>query len=144
MSEEAAAAAASEERPAKASTAFRTISEVAEELGVAQHVLRFWETKFPAVRPLKRGGGRRYYRPEDVELLRRIRRLLYEEGYTIKGAQKALRATRAGTRTARPSEPAAVPSGDLGLQLGGGARQRLLAIRAELEELRTRLRRALA
>ncbi|BCX17806.1 MAG: hypothetical protein KatS3mg117_1488 [Geminicoccaceae bacterium] len=144
MSEDGAAAAASEERPAKASTAFRTISEVAEELGVAQHVLRFWETKFPAVRPLKRGGGRRYYRPEDVELLRRIRKLLYEEGYTIKGAQKALRATRAGTRTARPSEPAAGPSGDLGLQLGGGARQRLLAIRAELEELRTRLRRALA
>jgi DNA-binding transcriptional MerR regulator len=144
VSAEAAATATTEERPAKASTAFRTIGEVAEELGVAQHVLRFWETKFPAVRPLKRGGGRRYYRPEDVELLRRIRKLLYEEGYTIKGAQKALRATRPGARAARASEPADETTGDLGLQLGGGARQRLFAIRAELEELRTRLRRALA
>jgi len=144
VSAEAAATSTSEDRPAKASTAFRTIGEVAEDLGVAQHVLRFWETKFPALRPLKRGGGRRYYRPEDVELLRRIRKLLYEEGYTIKGAQKALRATHPAARATRASEPAAETTGDLGLQLGGGARQRLLAIRAELEELRTRLRRALA
>jgi DNA-binding transcriptional MerR regulator len=78
-------------RPPKSAAAFRTISEVAGELDVAQHVLRFWESKFPQVRPLKRGGGRRYYRPEDVELLRQIRSLLYEEGYTIKGAQKLLR-----------------------------------------------------
>jgi DNA-binding transcriptional MerR regulator len=81
-------------RHGKSATAFRTISEVAAELDVAQHVLRFWESKFPQVRPLKRGGGRRYYRPEDVELLRQIRSLLYEEGYTIKGAQKLLRAQR--------------------------------------------------
>ena len=78
-------------RPHKSAAAFRTISEVATELDVAQHVLRFWESKFPQVRPLKRGGGRRYYRPEDVELLRQIRSLLYEEGYTIKGAQKLLK-----------------------------------------------------
>ena len=78
-------------RPPKSAAAFRTISEVASELDVAQHVLRFWESKFPQVRPLKRGGGRRYYRPEDVELLRQIRSLLYEEGYTIKGAQKLLK-----------------------------------------------------
>ena len=78
-------------RPPKSAAAFRTISEVAGELDVAQHVLRFWESKFPQVRPLKRGGGRRYYRPEDVELLRQIRSLLYEEGYTIKGAQKLLK-----------------------------------------------------
>ncbi len=143
MSEQPAPTSAAEERPAKAATAFRTISEVAEELDVAQHVLRFWESKFPAVRPLKRGGGRRYYRPEDVELLRRIRKLLYEEGYTIKGAQKVLRAERAGSRTARPAEPAE-PVTELGPQLGGGARHRLAAIRAELEELRARLRRALA
>ena len=78
-------------RPSKSAAAFRTISEVAGELDVAQHVLRFWESKFPQVRPLKRGGGRRYYRPEDVDLLRQIRSLLYEEGYTIKGAQKLLR-----------------------------------------------------
>lgn len=75
----------------KASGAFRTISEVAEELGVQQHVLRFWETKFSQIRPLKRGGGRRYYRPEDVVLLKRIYDLLYSEGYTIKGVQKMLR-----------------------------------------------------
>jgi DNA-binding transcriptional MerR regulator len=71
--------------------AFRTISEAAEELDLPQHVLRFWETRFPQIRPLKRGGGRRYYRPEDVDLLRAIRHLLYSEGYTIKGVQRMLR-----------------------------------------------------
>lgn len=75
----------------KAQGAFRTISEVAEELDVQQHVLRFWETKFSQVKPLKRGGGRRYYRPEDVSLLKHIHYLLYSEGYTIKGAQKLLK-----------------------------------------------------
>lgn len=78
-------------RVEKSAAAFRTISEVAEELDVPQHVLRFWESKFPQVRPLKRGGGRRYYRPEDVELLSRIRHLLYEDGYTIKGVQRLMR-----------------------------------------------------
>ncbi|MEJ2014790.1 MAG: MerR family transcriptional regulator [Limibacillus sp.] len=75
----------------KSAAAFRTISEVADELDVPQHVLRFWESKFSQVTPLKRGGGRRYYRPEDVELLRKIRDLLYQDGYTIKGVQKLLR-----------------------------------------------------
>ncbi|MEZ5903112.1 MAG: MerR family transcriptional regulator [Alphaproteobacteria bacterium] len=75
----------------KAQGAFRTISEVADKLDVQQHVLRFWETKFSQVRPLKRGGGRRYYRPEDVALLERIHHLLYTEGYTIKGVQKLLK-----------------------------------------------------
>ena len=75
----------------KAASAFRTISEAADILGVQQHVLRFWETKFSQVRPLKRGGGRRYYRPEDIELLKRIYHILYNEGYTIKGAQKLLK-----------------------------------------------------
>ena len=75
----------------KSATAFRTISEVSEELEVPQHVLRFWETKFTLLRPLKRAGGRRYYRPEDIDLLRRIRSLLYKDGYTIKGVQKVLR-----------------------------------------------------
>jgi DNA-binding transcriptional MerR regulator len=78
-------------RPPKSAAAFRTICAAATDLDVAQHVLRFWESKFPQVRPLKRGGGRRYYRPEDIELLRQIRSLLYEEGYTIKGAQKLLK-----------------------------------------------------
>jgi DNA-binding transcriptional MerR regulator len=75
----------------KAPNAFRTISEVADELHIPQHVLRFWETKFPQVRPLKRGGGRRYYRPDDIGLLRRIADLLYTQGYTIKGVQRLLR-----------------------------------------------------
>lgn len=78
----------------KSAAAFRTISEVSAELDVPQHVLRFWETKFPQIRPLKRGGGRRYYRPEDVDLLRRIQSLLYREGYTIKGVQRLLREAR--------------------------------------------------
>ena len=78
-------------RPPKAAGAFRTISEVADQLDVPQHVLRFWETRFTQIRPLKRAGGRRYYRPEDVDLLRRIRELLYQQGYTIKGVQKLLR-----------------------------------------------------
>jgi DNA-binding transcriptional MerR regulator len=75
----------------KSPEAFRTISEVASELDVPQHVLRFWESRFAQVRPTKRAGGRRYYRPEDVDLLRGIRALLYSEGYTIKGVQKLLR-----------------------------------------------------
>jgi DNA-binding transcriptional MerR regulator len=78
-------------KPKKAPNAFRTISEVADELHIPQHVLRFWETKFPQVKPLKRGGGRRYYRPDDIDLLRRIADLLYTQGYTIKGVQRLLR-----------------------------------------------------
>lgn len=78
-------------KPRKAPNAFRTISEVADDLHIPQHVLRFWETKFPQVKPLKRGGGRRYYRPEDIALLRRISALLYVQGYTIKGVQRLLR-----------------------------------------------------
>src|SRR3984957_8656990 len=93
-------------RRGKSAAAFRTISEVAADLDVPPHVLRFWESKFSQIRPLKRGGGRRYYRPEDVELLRRIRRLLYTKGYTIKGVQKVLREN--GTRHTLES-PAAKP-----------------------------------
>ena len=78
-------------RPKKSPSAFRTISEVADDLHIPQHVLRFWETRFPQVKPLKRGGGRRYYRPDDIALLRRISDLLYIQGYTIKGVQRLLR-----------------------------------------------------
>jgi DNA-binding transcriptional MerR regulator len=78
-------------RGGKSADAFRTISEVAGDLDVPQHVLRFWETRFAQIKPLKRAGGRRYYRPEDVELLRRIRELLYKHGYTIKGVQRLLK-----------------------------------------------------
>src|SRR5579863_10539617 len=72
----------------KSPEAYRTIREVADSMDLPQHVLRFWETRFPQIRPLKRAGGRRYYRPEDIERLRVIKRLLYDEGYTIKGVQK--------------------------------------------------------
>ncbi len=75
----------------KAPDAFRTISEVADDLDIPQHVLRFWETRFSQIKPMKRSGGRRYYRPDDVDLLRGIRRLLYGEGYTIRGVQRILR-----------------------------------------------------
>lgn len=106
--------------------AFRTISEVAEELGLPQHVLRFWETRFPQIKPIKRGGGRRYYRPNDVDLLRGIKQLLYGEGYTIRGVQRILReqggrkaailaASGEGPEKAGPEE-AATPYG-----LAGGA-----------------------
>ena len=75
----------------KSPDAFRTISEAADELDLPQHVLRFWETRFATIKPLKRGGGRRYYRPEDVLLLKGIRRLLYDQGFTIKGVQRILK-----------------------------------------------------
>ena len=82
----------------KANDAFKTISEVSALLDVPQHVLRFWESKFSGLRPLKRGGGRRYYRPEDVTVLRRIRQLLYVDGFTIKGAQKLVRSKTLATK----------------------------------------------
>ena len=75
----------------KSPDAFRTISEVAEDLDLPQHVLRFWETRFKQIKPMKRGGGRRYYRPQDVDLIKGIRHMLYDQGYTIKGVQKLLR-----------------------------------------------------
>ncbi|WP_367714985.1 MerR family transcriptional regulator [Nitratireductor sp. GISD-1A_MAKvit] len=75
----------------KSPDAFRTISEAAEELDLPQHVLRFWETRFSQIKPLKRGGGRRYYRPQDIDLIKGIRHMLYDQGYTIKGVQKLLR-----------------------------------------------------
>ncbi len=99
----------------KSESAFRTISEVSEDLGVPQHVLRFWESKFTQLRPLKRGGGRRYYRPEDLTLLRRIHGLLYKEGYTIKGVQRVLRVPRKAAaaseaEAAQKAEVADVPA----------------------------------
>jgi len=99
---------------AKSAEAFRTISEAAIELDVPQHVLRFWESRFPQVKPLKRGGGRRYYRPEDIGLLKRIRAMLYDEGYTIKGVQKILIAgldklDRKAKREAAASAPTSPP-----------------------------------
>ena len=97
-------------RGGKSPGAFRTISEVSNDLEVPPHVLRFWETKFPQIKPLKRGGGRRYYRPEDVSLLRQIRQLLHNDGYTIKGVQRLLKegalknTTQLGAMTANESD----------------------------------------
>jgi DNA-binding transcriptional MerR regulator len=131
-------------RPGKSATAFRTISEVADELDVAQHVLRFWESKFPQVHPLKRGGGRRYYRPEDVEVLRQLRSLLYDEGYTIKGAQKLLRGQRrrAGEEGDEAEDEAAaeLPQEAVGV-VEAPMRRRLERLRANLVALRDLLAR---
>ena len=96
----------------KSSDAFRTISEVAEHLDIPPHVLRFWETKFSTLRPLKRSGGRRYYRPDDVALLERIRDLLYKEGFTIKGAQKHLGNRQLGRQAAGQGVGGQPPAGD--------------------------------
>ncbi len=101
----------------KSPEAFRTISEVADSMDLPQHVLRFWETRFPQIRPLKRAGGRRYYRPDDVERLRLIKRLLYDEGYTIKGVQKlfkeqGVQALTSGSFEPRLSYAAAEPTLD--------------------------------
>jgi DNA-binding transcriptional MerR regulator len=102
----------------KSPDAFRTISEAVTDLDVPQHVLRFWETRFTQIKPMKRGGGRRYYRPEDIELLKAIRHLLYGEGYTIKGVQRLLKeqgvkaviGVASGTPLPRPATPCeAVP-----------------------------------
>jgi DNA-binding transcriptional MerR regulator len=101
----------------KGPEAYRTIREVADAMDLPQHVLRFWETRFPQVRPLKRAGGRRYYRPDDVERLKLIRRLLYDEGYTIKGVQKLFK--QQGVQAL--SAGAALDSGPLAESANGGA-----------------------
>jgi len=133
-------------RAVKSAEAFRTISEVAEELEVPQHVLRFWESRFPQIRPMKRAGGRRYYRPDDVALLRRIRQCLYEQGYTIKGVQKLLRegALRAGDAASRVTLPSGVvQAADPGAREPADDLRDLLAeLRSELVLLRDLLRRA--
>jgi DNA-binding transcriptional MerR regulator len=126
------------ERASKSPDAFRTIREVSEELDVPQHVLRFWETKFNQVRPLKRGGGRRYYRPEDVDLLRRIRSLLYADGYTIRGVQKLMRETGGKVPGVVPEpEPAEAAAA---AKPGDGISDRGKEILSELEILRDMLR----
>ncbi len=135
----------------KAPGAFRTISEVASNLDVPQHVLRFWESKFQQVRPLKRGGGRRYYRPEDVDLLTSIKDLLYNQGFTIRGVQKLLKENgraplvrpSAMPENARaPSEAASLPGIDPVQKLGlpASARREIENVLTELKSLRELLR----
>ena len=94
----------------KSAGAFKTIGELSQELGVAQHVLRYWETKFPQLKPMQRAGNRRYYRPADVDLARRINRLLNEEGYTVRGVQKLLRSSNGGDAEETESLEAPVPA----------------------------------
>ena len=119
----------------KSPDAFRTISEVAEDLDLPQHVLRFWETRFNQIKPMKRGGGRRYYRPQDVELIKGIRHMLYDQGYTIKGVQKLLRDGGQDEHEAETAE-AAPASGDE----PSDERTAIRAVVAELESLRDLLR----
>ncbi len=129
---------ASLQRREKSATAFRTISEAADELGLPQHVLRFWETRFASIKPLKRGGGRRYYRPDDLALLRNIRDLLHIEGYTIKGVQKLLRQNAGKTANLAKSTTAPEKTEKHGA-LDAQKRQQLEAVLGELEELRSLL-----
>ncbi len=116
-------------RGTKSAAAFRTISEVARGLDIPQHVLRFWESKFSQIKPLKRGGGRRYYRPDDIALLQRIKSLLYDDGYTIKGVQKLF---REGALRASHEAAAAAPA--------GGSNGELKAILDELVAVRDMLK----
>jgi DNA-binding transcriptional MerR regulator len=129
---------------AKGPEAFRTISEAADELDVPQHVLRFWETKFAFIRPMKRAGGRRFYRPADIVLLRGLRRLLHEDGYTIKGVQRlhreqGLSLFTAGERGAGDHAPSSGRHDAAHAGLDEAARDRLVYSLAELEALKQRL-----
>ena len=137
-------------RAVKSAAAFRTISEVAEDLDVPPHVLRFWESKFSQIRPLKRGGGRRYYRPEDIDLLRLIRERLYTDGYTIKGVQRLLReggvkGLSQGMMARPPAEPVDPPLSREVEKSGEAAalRAALKDVLGDLEALGERLRKAI-
>jgi len=128
---------------AKAPSAFRTISEVATNLELPQHVLRFWESKFQQVRPLKRGGGRRYYRPEDVVLLTSIKDLLYNQGFTIRGVQKLLKDSRSSAARAENAAPATAKSSETETapkSLAPQARREIEGVLGELKALRELLR----
>lgn len=113
----------------KAAGAFRTIGELSQEIGVRQHILRYWETRFPQLRPLQRAGGRRYYRPEDVALVRRIHALLNQDGYTIRGVQSLLGKERSNRSAVTPAVPATGLSSGQPVDLAAliGLRDRLAA-----------------
>lgn len=139
------------EAAVKSEKAFKTISEVAETLGVPQHVLRFWETRFPQIRPVKRRGGRRYYRPEDVVLLGKIRSYLYEDGFTIKGVKKLLQGGEVSPCAMEDLRPSATLVADLEdvpssknatgqEKLSPEARRELERLLGELEGLRALLK----
>lgn len=128
----------------KSKSAFRTIAEVADELGVATHVLRFWETKFPQIKPMKRTGGRRYYRPDDVELVRKIKDLLYEKRYTIEGVQKFIKEKGLkafmGEEIMKDFFEEEAPQ----IELSGEAREIILSTISELSEISKELEKAIA
>lgn len=138
----------------KGPDAFRTISEAADTLGVPQHVLRFWETKFSFIRPMKRAGGRRFYRPQDLDVLRGVRVLLHEEGYTIKGVQRlhkeqgVRRLVAAAGAEADEAAPATTPSVERGPAasrlLGEGVRSQLQGVLGDLDSVKARIDRLLA
>ena len=138
---------------AKGPDAFRTISEAAVELGVPQHVLRFWETKFSFIRPMKRAGGRRFYRRQDIEILRGVRTLLHDEGYTIKGVQRLhkeqgarclLAAAGGGGDLRRDPTPAPATATLAGRELSDASRARLHGVLEDLESVKARIDRILA
>jgi DNA-binding transcriptional MerR regulator len=144
------AAAGNSRRTAKSDSAFRTISEAAKELGLQQHVLRFWESKFPQIQPLKRAGGRRYYRPEDIDFLARIRTLLHDQGFTIKGVQKLLDqnkgklpseiAVTGHDEEARADDNAPNSVGTVVASVSSADKATLKTVLGELEELQAILR----
>lgn len=128
----------------KSKAAFRTIAEVAEELGVATHVLRFWETKFPQIKPMKRSGGRRYYRPDDVELVRRIRDFLYEKRYTIEGVQKLFKEKGVKAILGEEIQKDFFEEAVATVELNEQSRELILNLRNELKSMADELSTALA
>lgn len=118
----------------KSKAAFRTIAEVAEELGVATHVLRFWETKFPQIKPMKRSGGRRYYRPDDVEIVKLIRDYLYERRYTIEGVQKLFKEKGLKNLLGEEIQKDFFEESSANLEFDGQSREFLLSVRSQLRE----------
>jgi DNA-binding transcriptional MerR regulator len=124
---------------AKGPEAFRTISEAADELSVPQHVLRFWETKFAFIRPMKRAGGRRFYRPSDIAVLRGVRRLLHDEGYTIKGVQRLHREEGLRRLVSAGGEGATPTAQAKAAVAGGGGSDRLYEALRDLETAKQRL-----
>ncbi len=128
----------------KSKAAFRTIAEVAEELGVATHVLRFWETKFPQIKPMKRSGGRRYYRPDDVKLVSIIRDYLYEKRYTIEGVQKVLKEKGVKNLLGEEIQKDFFEAETEIPELDSHCRELLISLMGELKEVREEMSRSLA
>lgn len=119
----------------KSKAAFRTIAEVAEELGVATHVLRFWETKFPQIKPMKRSGGRRYYRPDDVEIVKLIRNYLYDKRYTIEGVQKLFKEKGVKNLLGEEIQKDFFDENPANIELSEESREFLISVRTQLQEM---------